>query len=87
MAALHLNPDHAFDLDYLVDNGRLRGWPTDYERGVYLVRWSDGDYSIVDQAGKPLGWGETEEEAISNAQYILTNRRRDRDGVVPAKVC
>ena len=79
---------NTFDLDYLVDNGRLRGWLTDYEPGCRLAHWTeDNDYSVLDQNNKPLGWGETPDEAISQARYILTKRRREHDGVIPAKVC
>lgn len=52
------------------------------------MRWTDdNDYSVLGPDGKPLGWGETKEEAIDNARAMLTERRRKADGVVPAKVC
>jgi hypothetical protein len=76
-----------FDLDYLRDNGTLRNWPTLEEPGCRLVRWADdGDYSVLAADGKPLGWGETESDAVDSARCYLTERRRKADGVVPARV-
>jgi hypothetical protein len=78
----------AFDLEYLVDNGTLRNWPTDVEPGCTLARWrDDNDYSILDANGKPLGWGDSILDAVTSARIILTDRRRQRDGIIPAKVC
>lgn len=80
-----------FDLEYLRDNGTLRNWPTLVENGCQMGRWKEDDgedsFSVLDANGKPLGWGETKEDAIHQAQYVLTCRQRQRDGVVPAKVC
>lgn len=76
---------NTFDLPYLVDNGYGHGWATDYAKGCKLVRWKDdGDYSVLDANGDPLGWGETKEEALNHARSILTERRRIADGI-PAK--
>lgn len=78
---------NAFDLEYLVDNGRLTGWASDFEHGCMLVHYiDDDDYSVHDAHGKPLGWGETEKDAISSARYLLTKRRREKDGVVPKRI-
>lgn len=76
-----------FALDYLVDNGRLSGWATDYEPGCALVQWTDDKtYSVLDATDKPLGWGETAEDAFEEARCVLTNRRRERDGITPARI-
>lgn len=75
-----------FDLDYLVDNGKRAGWLTDYEPGCKLVQWlDDNSYSVLDASGKPLGWGDTADDAFQDARCILTNRRRECDGVIPFK--
>ncbi len=76
-----------FDLDYLVDNGRLTGWVTDWERGCTIVQWQDDrTFTVRDGSGKPLGWGETAEDAWQDARINLTVRRRERDGITPARV-
>lgn len=77
-----------FDLDYLVDNGRLRGWLTDHVLGCRLVRWTaDDTFSVLGPDGKPLGHGDTKEDALSDARRIMTDRRRKADGIIPARVC
>lgn len=79
---------NTFDLEYLVDNGTLRNWPTAVEPACQMVRWTDdSSYSVRDSAGGYLGYGDTKAEALDAARCLLTDRRRKRDGVVPAKVC
>lgn len=81
------DPKHRFDLDYLVDNGQLAGWPTAIEPNCILVQWrDDGTWSVLDANDRPIGWGETEDDAILLARCELTDRRRKRDGVIPARV-
>ncbi len=76
-----------FDLDYLVDNGRLTGWATDFERGCKMKYWGDDQsFSVLDASGKPLGWDETKEGALMMARGLLTNRRRERDGVIAKRI-
>ncbi len=89
MTKILRNPGHVFGLDYLVDNGRLSGWATDYEQGCVLVQWRDEDnsFSVLDATDSPIGWGETAEDAMWDARCHLTNVRRERDGVKPARVC
>lgn len=80
-----------FDLDYLVDNGRLYGWESDIEPGCAMMRYTDPDgfisYSVHNASGKPIGYGDDKADAIWSARYLLTDRRRAADGIVPAKVC
>ncbi len=53
-----------------------------------LVRWiADDDYSVLDDQDRPLGSGDSPDEAIAEARLVLTERRRKTDGVIPAKVC
>lgn len=83
---LKVPAEHRFALPYLVDNGKLYGWETDYERGCALVRWSDGDWSVIDANNEVLGTDEDKDFALRTAAYNLTNSRRDRDGITRAKV-
>jgi len=87
--AHRIDPAHRFDLDYLVDNGKLSGWETDYERGCVLIKWDseDEEYSVLDADNDVIGGGDTIQDALKDARCYLTDRRRARDGIVTARVC
>ena len=77
-----------FDFPFLVDNGRLTGWETDWLCGCTMRRWlEDGSYSVFGPDGKPIGSGDTKEEAIACARLMLTDRRRVTDNVRSKRVC
>jgi hypothetical protein len=63
-----INPEHRFDLDYLVDNG------TACEPGCVLIRYGEGDYSVLDANNQPIGWGVTPAGALRSAHAVLARR-------------